>query len=832
VKIETSKSKHSLENVGAKALSLCFLKENNFNVPNFYFIDFEILNDIKNNKLSIEKFLSDWKQTHQIQENTLWAVRSSANVEDGAKDSYAGLFETKINVPFSQLATAIHQVLEAYDNVAVQKYSANSEQFSYGIIIQEMIRSEFSGVIFSHNPFDVEKEEIFINLIPGLGENLVSGKDIGIGITVDGTKIEFQNIEEDFSGEIFKNGKLEPISYTGESLVENINPFLQELINSTRKLSKLKKQPVDIEFTISNHQIYWLQIRPITSKLKQFRIVLDNSKLNQIVWDNSNIGENYPNLSSPLTISFVKYTYYIAYAEMCKFLGMRQKQFIAAEESLKNMADGIKGALYYNVTAWQQLLYQLPFGRKLSKQYTKALGMEEAAFDVPNQSSSVLSYSTLFFNVFKAFISFNKHRKRFISGFENTISEYQNKNYSSFTHTDLIQEYKNLQKNMIAHWVAPMLNGLFTLAVFSLLKKIIKNSRLNAKYPNFINDILFSQGDVISVKIVKDFQLLIDEIQENKQLFTLFNENDEIKIQTELKESFPSFAKKIESYLSDFGERCDEGELKIETVNYKENPLSFISFLKKNSKNTRNYKKEHSTFNYREIIEENYKFNYLKRIILAYLIKISILRIKDRENFRFMRTKTFHLVRRIFRAIDSKLLNEKIIEQHGDSHYLTFDELIEKPEIENYKSLISERKKDYEGYKNLKIENRYHQIGENFEVVEFFSDKEIKNSIKAVGCSSGLLTKQVLVISEENVNSVDTSDKILVANYFEPGWINLFSKAAGIISEKGNLLSHTAILCREMGIPSIVGAKGILKRVKTGDIIKMNGASGEVFFSN
>ncbi len=75
----------------------------------------------------------------------------------------------------------------------------------------------------------------------------------------------------------------------------------------------------------------------------------------------------------------------------------------------------------------------------------------------------------------------------------------------------------------------------------------------------------------------------------------------------------------------------------------------------------------------------------------------------------------------------------------------------------------------------------------------------------------------------------DFSGKILVADYFEPGKINLFSKAGGIISIRGNLLSHTAILCREMGIPSIVGARGLLSKIKDGDKIEMNGATGKIY---
>ena len=62
----------------------------------------------------------------------------------------------------------------------------------------------------------------------------------------------------------------------------------------------------------------------------------------------------------------------------------------------------------------------------------------------------------------------------------------------------------------------------------------------------------------------------------------------------------------------------------------------------------------------------------------------------------------------------------------------------------------------------------------------------------------------------------------------DPGWVFLLTLSKGIIVEKGSLLSHTAIISRELKIPSIVGIKGVTERLKTGDIIYMNGSTGEI----
>ena len=94
-------------------------------------------------------------------------------------------------------------------------------------------------------------------------------------------------------------------------------------------------------------------------------------------------------------------------------------------------------------------------------------------------------------------------------------------------------------------------------------------------------------------------------------------------------------------------------------------------------------------------------------------------------------------------------------------------------------------------------------------------------------CSNGEVTAEVLVIEDVNKTN-DVKDKILVTKMTDPGWVFLLTLSKGIIAEKGSLLSHTAIISRELGIPSVVGIKGITQKLKTGDIVYMNGSTGEI----
>jgi pyruvate,water dikinase len=69
---------------------------------------------------------------------------------------------------------------------------------------------------------------------------------------------------------------------------------------------------------------------------------------------------------------------------------------------------------------------------------------------------------------------------------------------------------------------------------------------------------------------------------------------------------------------------------------------------------------------------------------------------------------------------------------------------------------------------------------------------------------------------------------ILVAERTDPGWGPLFPLAKGVLVERGSVLSHAAILTRELGIPCVVGVNGLLSAVRDGDTVELDGAAGTV----
>jgi pyruvate,water dikinase len=99
--------------------------------------------------------------------------------------------------------------------------------------------------------------------------------------------------------------------------------------------------------------------------------------------------------------------------------------------------------------------------------------------------------------------------------------------------------------------------------------------------------------------------------------------------------------------------------------------------------------------------------------------------------------------------------------------------------------------------------------------------------LKGTGCSAGIATGRAAVVIDPE-HTVAGRDSILVARSTDPGWVFLMMSAAGIVVERGSLLSHTAIIGRELGIPTVVGATGATTLIPEGAALRIDGSTGDV----
>jgi pyruvate,water dikinase len=100
--------------------------------------------------------------------------------------------------------------------------------------------------------------------------------------------------------------------------------------------------------------------------------------------------------------------------------------------------------------------------------------------------------------------------------------------------------------------------------------------------------------------------------------------------------------------------------------------------------------------------------------------------------------------------------------------------------------------------------------------------------LRGTGCSPGVVTAPVKVATPP-MSDLALSGEILVAERMDPGWVPFYPAVAGLLVERGSILSHAGIVARELGIPAVIGIRGLLARVRTGQTVSMDGAAGTVW---
>lgn len=208
-----------------------------------------------------------------LRNNTRVAVRSSATAEDLPDASFAGQQETYLNV--QGIESVLNGVRNCYaslwGNRAVsyrfhQGYDQTS--VSIAVVIQEMIESEKSGVLFTVNPVSKKENEMQINASFGLGESVVSGRVTADSYIIDksGNIIEV-NIGSKETQIIYGDKETVEVSVNSDKRKTRAlnDREILELMKCGLEIEKHYGMPMDIEWAIKNDIVYILQARAITT---------------------------------------------------------------------------------------------------------------------------------------------------------------------------------------------------------------------------------------------------------------------------------------------------------------------------------------------------------------------------------------------------------------------------------------------------------------------------------------------------------------------------------------------------------------------------------------
>lgn len=789
----------------------------------------------------------DSSSNHQ----SLYAVRSSAQDEDGIDHSFAGQFDSFLFVSPDAILEKIKAVWASAFSERLSQYRVEHDlpwdNAVPGVLVQRMIDSTVAGVAFAGDPVSGRRSQSIVSGVYGLGSGLVSGECDADTYSLDRTgKIIHRQIAQKTHGHRADSNCLEGVRAKPVAIELQEQPCLNDqeilaVVELTKTCSRHFGRPQDIEWAIADGKLYLLQSRPITSLAN-----LPDPDGKRQLWDNSNIAESYNGITTPLTFSFARRIYEAVYREFCHLLSVPKKRITTNNSIFPRMLGLIRGRVYYNLLNWYRLLSLLP-GFQSNRQFMEQMmGVKEG---LPEYFLSEFSKATWMEKMIdRVYLTrsvmaliwnhwtMKSQIRKFYRRLSLALGDHR-PDLSRWRADELVDYFNDLERQLLKKWDAPLTNDFFAMIFYGVLGKLTKKW-CGDDQGTLQNNLLCAEGGMVSAepaqRVIKMANLAV---QHDKLCDSLCLDNLS-EIQQTMVE-YPAFQNEYESYLEKFGDRCLE-ELKLESLTLFDDPLTLLRSIGQMSRRLKTTPLHGSLEKElrqqaEETVHQSLGYNVLKRGLFYWVLKNARNRVRDRENLRFERTRLFGRVRQIVLEIGKRFFSDNILDHPRDVFYLELSEIFGfidgTATCTKLKDLARLRKQEFAQYESSAPDERFETLGMVNQGNTFTTVKEkvieTGDSRKGIGCCPGVVRSRVRVITDPRNANLEVGE-IIVAERTDPGWIMLFPSASGLLVERGSLLSHSAIVAREMGIPAIVSLSAVTQWLKDGDEVEMDGATGTV----
>lgn len=749
--------------VGSKAYVLAIMSQHNLPVPAGM-----VLSHLPTADEEWQRVEGWW-----IKQNSLpLAVRSSAYGEDSEEMSFAGQNQTFLNVKtLDELKDAIRSCFKSIDREASKSYRqffmGEKKDVPMNVVLQVMVKAKYAGVYFSVNPTRAEEGAV-LEYVEGLGESLVSGQVNPHRILKQSDKIEGP-LSRDILDRVFE---------LGASVEEKLS------------------QKIDMEWAVDDDlKVYLLQARPITSarsETKQKTYLADElariekGYSSETWWDGQTFAE-WTGRPSRLTFEVWKRAFapggaFDSSLRELGYLGFTNQSYSPHE----SIMDRLFGRAFINMSKMVPLYFgPIPYRIKPEpKPHLKFEWYKVSASGIVNTPKSLWRMISVGWNMSTNRRHWIEKSRKELVDFKHKMERPQDRSiYASWSDADLL----NLWQKEVANF-----------------------SRLSLKWP--LNLVVLIEATHQSLRALLASVVGKDKTEEYMQRWM----GAGLKTATfEMNRYFSRAVEeplKREFFFARFGHR-GPGELDLANPRWIE--LGDSAFGGGRSTEASN----HSEIN---VEEEIHSLKTFKDSVLVEEWRLLKELLELREQWKMEILKPYSHIRYLSLELGKRLgLHQEIFQ-------LTIEEVeglaTKNITIEDIKKKIIRRKEELDAYKGIYLPD----VLKIKDVANCLNELDMtKSSLRGVPLSHGVVKGTVRVVNDPS--EVDFSnwpeDAILVALATDPGWTALFTRSRGIIVERGGVLSHCAILARELGLPSI-NLPRATQILKNGDRIWLDGHNG------
>ncbi|MDT8997728.1 PEP/pyruvate-binding domain-containing protein [Paucibacter sp. APW11] len=787
------------------------------------------------------------------------AVRSSAIDEDSAEHSFAGQHLTVLHVRgTSALLAAVRDCWASLLQASALAYRAARGAHGtpqMAVVVQSMIAADVAGVAFAINPLTGAADEYLIEACLGLGEGLVAGRVASDSFVLDAASLQIRRRHVQFKpsamvwDEAQQSVVERPVDAPRREAAALSDAQLLAIARLLQQVSTEFGGAQDVEWAIAGGQLHLLQSRPITTIIKPaappstpFQAPTEQALDEGTLWSRMDIGEIFTGRMTPLGISFAKHYQYKVHRDCGTGIGLLDLG------DPDHYMGYLKGHVYLNVAYTAYLLAQSPPGFDQAP-FLQRFSSEEvdiAGYVNPYGSTHRHPrYSKLRTSAFwawatiKEFAVAKSRARRMVAS---RHAEYDHALKTPLHELDLNrlrQEMTHALDYFKAMHVGYLPFYINAFALYGLLEELCK-AWMKADGLHLQNRLKGDMSNLRTVQSARDLWALAQALQRYPQAEALVRRLPASEAAAALAAD-PQGQVFCSTHLAGFmrenGVRGHQ-EMELSHPRWVDDPTYVFQMLK--------------TFLERGYEVENRlagpghaqpqpdseallaRLSWPKRLLMRRVISMYSACSRLREESRMAMITSIWLVRRVLCEAARRLVAQGVLRDESELAYLQFDDLLNW--LNGYGS-------GEQIFSRAKVEAS-RRMAQSWQVDEeppltFIGHAKPSKAalishtgaplVQGLGTSAGRVRARARVIHDLASQAGELQKgEIIVTHFTDASWTPLFALAGGIVTDIGSMLSHSSIVAREFGIPSVVNTKHATARIRTGDQLLIDGETGAV----
>ncbi|MGD8586481.1 MAG: PEP/pyruvate-binding domain-containing protein, partial [Chloroflexota bacterium] len=772
------------------------------------------------------------------------AIRSSATAEDLPTAAFAGMQDTYLNIRGPE--ALLDHIRRCWASLWTQRaitfrnhMGIDHKEVYISVVVQAMINSEVSGILFTANPVTSNREEVVINASWGLGEAIVSGLVSPDTLTVrkeNGQVVSRQTASKD-----------RQIIYAADGgTIETDTPDdlrrapalsdsqAAELATLGIKVEAHYDWPQDIEWGLVNGELYLLQARPITTLVEsEISTPPEPEKVHDVEGEYSRVMmvEIFPDALSPVFLSVVEPLLKRMFDYTFRRLGFKTPEGIEATGTFYHQP-------YFHRRYLEEAFSSLsPAVRKsMVEQFINPISHEE------EESAHELSFAYLrmLVSMLRFMVLFPKRLPGILERYHAEIDEANAFDVDEATDEEIVTRIRGL----VFETISRLMNYDFLLIAmtgrtYELLEGVLA-PHYGKETEAAVAKLISGLSGNATMETNMHLWDLAQEARRSDEVSQVIRTSDAQQAMQQLAKSAAgrTFLEKLDHFMRGYGHR--EIRLDIIYPTWKEDPTPVFSFLRsyldaeeRQSPYAQQARLEQErlelTGQAEARVARGLRGRLITRPLFRWLLGQAQMCTRERDTMHFEWTRLFPPARRMILAMGQRWCDRGLLAEADDIFYIRFEEMesmVAAPT--SYKGIVQARKEEFEAARSYSWPDIIRD-GQEIFLERGNGAPASDDYLSGVAGSPGVVSGTARVVSGPEDFHKLYKGEILVAPLTNPVWTPLFAVAGGLVTEVGGILSHGAIVAREYGIPAVMSVNGATGKIGDGQTVTIDGNKGIVY---